>query len=716
MAVEDKVASPSAGTSTTRRLKVGTNVVLAIVLTVGIVAVLQVMAFNAPARLDMTSSGINSLSEASERLIRDLDADVRLTSLYFETDREDEDQPRYRQAARDLLGLYQATNRGKVSSHWVNPLKDHQQFKALTARLQEKQVFAEEIKGYQAYIARYNDELHDRIAGLIESELTLVSSLGGAFGTEQEKSPLTPVEQLFTEWSSQLAKSHDRITTLQSAESPQYSAVVNELKELYRRFGKSLGDVERHGQVEAARASGLNAKQLDYLRGAGDRFRDLNEALEREKESAQELKPLEFEELLGQLGPTTNAILVETEEDARVVDFSSVWPPLREGMPARNMRFKDRAFKGEEKLTAAILRATHKEQTAVVFVRYGGPPLFFGGFMRGMPRPPFMNMKQQLEEANFIVEEWDLKTRETPPEIDPAPTRTIYVVLKPNPPEPGPMGQPSQEPPFGEQQRRAILDAIGEDGRALFNTGWAPGQAMGGFVMPSPYEYADYLADNWGITVDAQALLIQAISIAPGQYGFGRDPISMTEFERSDHPIVGGAASLRMRLPMCAPLELAESPPEGVVLRELLTMPVTDGLWGAKNIQKYQEQATNEYVTKVEGDLEGPFTVAVAAEKGDARIVVISSTQFAVDEVAFAMMLTMRGIHSRNPGNVTLLINSLHWLNDNTQFMDIGQPIDAAVLDIKDKSVVTVVKAITIFIWPALALGCGGVVWWVRRR
>ena len=63
-----------------------------------------------------------------------------------------------------------------------------------------------------------------------------------------------------------------------------------------------------------------------------------------------------------------------------------------------------------------------------------------------------------------------------------------------------------------------------------------------------------------------------------------------------------------------------------------------------------------------------------------------------------------------------MLINSLHWLNDNTQFMNIGQPLDAAVLDIKDESVVTMVKAITIFIWPALVLCCGGVAWWVRRR
>ena len=72
--------------------------------------------------------------------------------------------------------------------------------------------------------------------------------------------------------------------------------------------------------------------------------------------------------------------------------------------------FDRRAFKGEEKLTSAILRATHKEQTAVVFTRYGGTPLFLGRFMPGQPPAPYTSMKQQLEDANFIVEEWDVKS------------------------------------------------------------------------------------------------------------------------------------------------------------------------------------------------------------------------------------------------------------------------------------------------------------------
>ena len=74
------------------------------------------------------------------------------------------------------------------------------------------------------------------------------------------------------------------------------------------------------------------------------------------------------------------------------------------------------------------------------------------------------------------------------------------------------------------------------------------------------------------------------------------------------------------------------------------------------------------------------------------------------------------GIRSQNPGNVTLLINSLHWLNDNTEFMNIGKPIDAGVLEVENPATVKAVQAFAIFGWPLLAIAGGGVVWWVRRR
>lgn len=718
MAVSTHDTEPVARASSGRRLLIGTNVLLATALALGVVVISQVIAFNMPVRYDMTSSGVNSLSDGTENLLGTLESNVRLTSLYFETDREEQDQPRYRRAVEDLLNLYEANNRSKVSMEWINPLKDHERFRKLKMRLAEKTSFRDQIAPYSEALERYTSEFDDRIREQLQGEITKIRAIatGGMTGSD-EASVVAPIENLLLRRLDRVEAVRERIDDLIVTDVPQHSAAIGELRALYREVSKTFTDIGKYGQQQLQRKPALSPDESAYLSGSNARFVDLVAAIEEQTTKLQELEPLKIDDLMIELAPTANAILVETDDDARVVNFGSIWPPMQQGAP--RAAFSGRAFKGEEKLTSAILRATHKEQTAVIFVRYGGGPLFLGGFMPGQPPAPYAAMKIQLEDANFIVQEWDVKTRDTMPEIDPAPTKTIFVLLKPTAPSQGPMGQPGREPPFDQRHRQMVMKAMGENVRAIFAAGWYQGPFG---AIPATYEYNDYLTKNWGITVDTSAMLIETTSNVPGQYVVGRrDFYNMQRLEVGEHMIVGSPLARQLTLPWCAPLQVDKTTPEGVTHHTLVVVPTRDGLWGVKNIQAYQRQLERRpYLTKEEGDLVGPFELAVAAEKENQKIVVISARDFATDQVAFARQLVMAPsgfqIRSVNPGNVTLLVNSLHWLNDRSDFMDIGKPIDAAVLEIADDSTVKAVQALTIFVWPALVMMAGGMVWWVRRR
>lgn len=720
MAVNQHDSGAGSSVSSGRKLAVGSNVVVVTLIFAAIVVFAQVMAYDG-ARWDMTSSGVNSLSDGSTNLLNSLDQNVRLTSLYFETDREDQDQPKFRRSAKDLLDLYEATNRAKISAEWINPLKDHEKLQKLIARLREKTVFKDAVEKYESHLKKYKDELDGKMKALISGELATVAPIagGGGIGGGGQPTPIAQVEELFKRLGAELEAARERVDALTTT-TPQLSAATGELKSLYPQLSKALKEVSKFAQAELARDPKMPMAAANFLKDANSRYAELVGAIEAETTALQELEPLKLDDILDQLAPTANAILVETDADARVVDFDSVFPPIDQQSAGGRVPFEKRAFKGEEKLTAAILRATHKEQTAVIFVRYGGQPMFMGGMMPGMPSGGYSMMKLQLEDANFIVEEWDLKAKTTPPEINPKPTRTIYVVFKPESQQRNPM-MPQQPPeqPFGETHRKAILDAIGDKGRALFVGGWSPGPFG---PMPSEYEYNEFLKSNWGINVDTSALLIEVTNVAPGKYAVGRrDFFNMDRLETQDHDIVRGSAARQVGLPWSAPLAVASPAPEGVQVQKLVVLPKRDGVWGIKNIQAYQDQMErSDFLTRVEGDLEGPFDLAVAATKGDAKVVVVSSREFARDEVAFARELGMSAqgltIRSRNPGNVTLLVNSLHWLNDNTGFMNIGRPIDAAVLEIDSPTKVKVVQAFTIFLWPVLALIGGGIAWAVRRK
>ena len=114
----------------------------------------------------------------------------------------------------------------------------------------------------------------------------------------------------------------------------------------------------------------------------------------------------------------------------------------------------------------------------------------------------------------ITVEEWDVASSETPPVIDPPPVRTIHVILRPNQPPQMPMGQPPQQAPFDESHMRTVVNQMGENVRAVFLAGWEP---MGPGLFPAPYPYARYLEETWGVDVDAEVLILEAIGTGPGR-------------------------------------------------------------------------------------------------------------------------------------------------------------------------------------------------------
>lgn len=720
MAVETRPDHKPAAPGSGRRMLVGAHVVLMTLLALAVVGVFQYLGVKIPKRWDLTSSAVNSLSEGSEKLIRGLDSNVRLTSLYFKTDIEAEDQQRYRQAVENLLSLYESLNRSKVVADWINPLSDHEKMKALFRRLREKKNYASELETYKSHIDRFH-ELNARIASLLESESSSVRQLtAGVVGESRAARVLSPIETLISQLTNELDLTVKQAEAFSVPDDPQYSAAVGEIKRLYRTLTDRFKKLTDYANGEAARGGELSPATVEYLRGVGGRNASLVSTLEEELKTLDALEPLKLDNILRELRPNANLILVETDAEAMIVDFDKVFPPLDPNAAGR-VGFSRRAFKGEEQLTSAILRITHKDQTAVVFVRYGGSPLFFGGFP-GQGAAPYAQMRKQLEDANFVVEEWDLKSTTDMPKIDPPPTRTIFVVLRPTPPQRNPMlGQQPPDPPFAEHHRQALMQAMGDNPRALFIAGWEPPSGMSPIPMPTTYEFNEYLKTTWGVSADTSALLVEFVSFAPGKYmPARRDFFNLTGAATGSHDIVRSPQSRLIALPFCAPLTIAEKPPEGVTLEKLVWQPKKDGVWGVKNLQKYQEQQTEQdYLSRVEGDLEGPFDLAVAGTKGESKIVVVSSRSFAEDNFAFAaqLALTSEGITMRNPnpGNATLMVNALHWLNDNTRFLNIGQPIEAAVLAVDPKAVARV-KVVTIVLWPALALLAGGVAWWIRRR
>ncbi|MEE9295668.1 MAG: Gldg family protein [Phycisphaerae bacterium] len=700
-----------------RHLVIGANVAISIVVATAIVALVQWAAYYKYAKADLTDQGVNSLTPGTERLIGGLDRKVHLTSMYFQTDLEEEDQAKYRLKVNDLLGLYQSVNRSMIEYQHFNPLQDHAKREQFVDRLYNLKKFKEQVEPYRELIERFGAELLGRVGELVETELSEIRALQQAIMGENEKDNLGQIQYVLQRWQREVEHVTRDLDEALNVPQPRYGAAKTTVTSLASNFVRDLNNIISFAKQIVGRGPEMSPPMADYVSGVSGRYQSLIEDLEKVEAEARELPQLEFEQLLRQIGPTANALVVETDEDAKVISFNDIWPTVDPGMPSRAAGFAHRLFKGEEKLTSAVLQLTQEERSAVMFVRFGGPSAFFS--LPGGRPAQYAKLREVLEDANFEVQEWDVSSSDNPPEIDPPPTRTIYVVLRPTAPPRNPFNQARQQPQFGEQHKQKVLDQLGENPRAIFLAGWAPGP-FGSF--PDLYPYDSYLNDNWGVHVASDSLLLKAFpSDRAGEFALHQRSLFQSQFARSDHLIVKGMRGQPGTFPYVSPLEIASEPPEGVSIERLLWFERTESLWGIKDVQKYIEQARRmRGVRREPTDTLGPFDLAAAVEKGEGKIVVISSRDCMLDEIALApmMMLTSQGltIRQRNPGNVQLFLNALHWLNDKTEWMDVGKPVNVGTLDIEEGPQLRFIRTLVYAIWPGLALLCGGITWWVRRR
>ncbi len=717
MAIEaGKSTEPRAGHSGRAvRWATGANVVVAVSLAVALVAALQWGAYTFDARADLTSTGVNTLSGGTERLLDSLEGEFRLTSLYFKTDMEGEDQAKYRAGVSDLLSLYRGTNPGKIRVEHINPLQDHKKLEEMWKRLQDIPKFQEAARPYTDAIRQFQEQIAPEASKWLAEELQDIGGQTGTLSGGRDDAILGAIRNYLKDHQQSLSRTQELVAMAVRRETPDYAGAVGAIRSLYSRLSSVVRDLDesQNPQIRSLVAQSPSLEQM--LPALVERFRPIAEKTASALPPADDMPPLDFDRISRTFSQTGNCILVEAVgKDARLITFEETWPLREGGAGPVSDSFANHEFRGEEKVSSAILQMVDEKKPAVVFVRHGGPPLFIPLGPFGL-QAQYLQMKNHLTDLNFTVHEWDLAESTTPPPIDPAPSSTLYVVLKPMPPEQA-MGRPPRTPPFGDEQRRALIDALGDNGHALFVAGWSPPE-MG--PMAGGYEYREYLRSTWGIDVQDDTLVIQAIPVAPEEFQIGS--VMLSRVVPGKNVMVRDLGTRRTGLPWVAPLTLAEKPPDDVTVEPLLTVAARDGLWGIRDVREYARQQEETGHVRPGSDASyGPFTIAAAATKGEARIVVVSAMNFAIDEIAFRRGWAFVGDRSVEmhvwPGNVSLFVNALHWLAGNTQWMNLGRPIDTRVIDIAEGPSLTFVKVLSYGIWPALALLSGGIVWMIRRR
>lgn len=714
-----------------RRVIYGTNVILQVLVVLAVVVAAMYLTRDRW-QIDVTSSGINSLSPRTQQLLHNLKQDVRITAVYTVLSQYDELAQKRRDAVQSLLRLYESTGGRHITADVIDPMKDRGRFVAVLQRLTQKPEYANSAKGHVAALDAFTP-LDARVQSVIDQHMqTIQAALAGDPALQQ--SVLAEVAQQLGRLGEQTGNINTTIKDLVGQEIPLYGKAVDELRtylQALTSWSNAIDDWVAKKSSSAKVPAGARDAITQLNSDLAAVMPDVNALLKQ----IADLKPPKLEELAQKLNrwPNNPPIVVETDEAAEVLTFAEVWPFRNDQSAPPPADGDTREFKGEEAISSAILRLTQKERTAVIFTRWGGvspiTPDFsqFNPQTREMPHAPFGMLNKLLQDENFITLDWDVQTQPEPPDPNGA-ARKVYVILPPAPPPQSDPRNPAPTPGISPDDIAKVEKAIGTSGLALFLTG-ASDQAVGG---SGTYEYADYLRDTWGLDVQFRQIVMAFAPSpdSPDLYMPRRPPVILATGDRTmglrlgDSAITEPLGGSTVGLYAACPILETEKAPEGVKRTVLMRVADTKDVWAVSDLPTLAtDLRANRGTQPATNDRRPPFPVAVAAEHGQQRVVVIASVPFAADDMlqapgGYAVVGGNLVAYPAYPGNADLFINSIHWLTGNADRISVGaRHTQVPRLDkLQEGFWLDFWHVFLVGIWPGVMLLIGGGVWLFRRR
>ncbi|MFA5864431.1 MAG: Gldg family protein [Phycisphaerae bacterium] len=690
-----------------RRLIIGSNVILTGLVVWAIIVLINFIAGRvSPMPVDTTRSGQFSISPRTVKLLENLKDDITLTALY----RVDENEEQTRQQSRqveDLLRRYQDIT-SKVHYQMLDPLKDTGAKTALLARLIKK--YSGETEKHKTLVDEFR-KIDPKVADLMNKERKIFEQLSR---TDQklfeDNQKMVAILYFFTKYDNEAKVPMQEINNMISgSDIPAYSDAVAMIQKYYETLKANLQAAGDYLAGDGLKTEGLAEGTKQVFMSSPQRYKEVLDAMGQQLSQMTNLPKLELEQIYNQVKQkNARTIIVEAQSSPRVkvLGFDEVW---RMGQPTPGSEKIQYEFNGEAALSSAILALTAKEKSAVIFVHSGPPsPIKSGYNMMRMTQPPYSAVKEKLEQANFIVDEWDIQASPEPPVISEA-KRRIFVITSsvPRRQQPG-------APPVGGYTKEHVdkIEKLIDGGeRMMFLVNFSPD------MLAPPYPFAELMEKKFAVKPDAGKLVLRGLKFR--DQVFPNSKIDIARYENFE--ITKPIQSLNTAFELSIPLLVQDKLPENVKVSPLVSIrPEMGDYWAESNIIQLMQKRT---AVKDEGDLSPPFYLGVAVEnaKTKSKAVIFGNEIFAADVMVNDMqtILTAQGLASIyvNPGNVELFTNSAFWLNDNENMIAVGpRGTDVPrIADISDNGQLAW-KIFLWVIWPLCALITGGIVYIIRQK
>ncbi len=643
-------------------------------------------------RFDLTASGLYSLSDQTQRILKNLDEPVQMTAL-FGTGMSEQAAARLTRI-EDMLDEYVQRSGGQLELNAFDPAKQLDKYEEFAQQV--KQRHADQIQPTESALKLARDEMEKTKAFCNELERQIKRQLP-RFATAPPR--ITGfMEQLAAYLAAvptnlQFDAREQQIKRGLQMPLPDYAGLRALAAGPFGQLRDDLLSPAAKRLKDDADAPQTPAALKDVLLNLRDAFRKRSEAIDKLIETFDALQRTDYdqahERIMGE-----NVVVLMSARRLSVLPVTDLYMA-----PRSNMENAEPQYVGEEKITGALLALTMTRRPMVLFVNPGPRPAIG-------PGGDYSHVADILENMNLDVREWSPGGRQSQfgplppqPRPEPEPGQKVVMIGLPALTIPGRMPFNPNEPRVVE----VVQKHLDEGGSAMLILGPSDMMRIG-----QPDARAKLL-EPFGITARTEAIVMEPVAVGDRTQA---SPYLQLSRWPEDHPISAAIGGLPGLMIEAVAMEKSDSAPSDVTLTPLAVTPPDHWLETDLDSRDPMEQDADEKT--------GPFTLVMAAERGDQRVVAIGNKIFAHNQVTQFATLTAQGgalQFVQFPANAEMFANSAYWLSGLDELIATSaRSQDVRRYEQIDASGEIAVNVVVLAGLPAACMLAGILVWFVRRK
>ena len=685
-----------------RRAKFSLYLTGAVLAAIGIVIFVNWIAARQYMRLDLTQNRSYSLSDQSRTVLNRLDGEYRIITLLPDGSETSSEQALLvYDRVRDMADEYARYADNVSTDHMhISDIADAGSLSEAIIEAFESELapMIKAIEQGQAALRdtqQINKQLLDvMLAAVNDESLSTASPAFKLFQTAAARSK---------QFDEDATRGLDQAEELMDQVLLNYTGVRDQLQSALTDYDAVLGVIINRADQLVDSTEVDNATK-EILLEVIDLCKQAQAGLKEPLEQMQLAEPApRYDRVFLDLSSGASVVMLGPDK-VKVVPVSEMWRP--DAQAYQDQSVQQPQYLIEEKMTGALLSMTIKQPPMVVFVLSGT------GSAIG-PQGQFNTVAQRLESADFVVRQWN-------------PLGQMSPMGQPTPPQPRPEAEPGQKtvwvvlPTPNQQMNNPMMMAANPRDQiaSLLKERVDAGDAA--FVMlsvdpASTFGVANPITDwlsTWGLTPQLDRIVLNEIALSNretenvGYFMVDRWPDSL--------PVTTALAGMQGVFELTSPILTGKT--EGVTHYPLVQLK-EPRMWTHNDLSSQQAVGNAKFT---EEDSKDTFTVGVATENDDKRLVTVATPAWASDPIAGLGMLgpgTAEMFGARFPANSELFVNSVYWLA-GLEDLIAASPRSQDVPRIKPMSEGALWwnQVILLVGMPLAALVLGLAVWWTRRR